>query len=98
MKKPFRSRGLVWRYVILKDWSSSTQRDLLGEHFQPEKSLDLPDELVNDAVDMNPISYEYALTFDADDKKSKSIFNKLDNVCRPGMISELYSSTSSPTL
>ena len=86
MKKPFRSRGLVWRYVILKDWTSSKYQDLLGEHFIPEKSLDLPDELIRDNEDMEPISFEFALTFDAEDKKSKSIYQKLENVCRAGEV------------
>ena len=86
MKTPFRSRGLVWRYVILKDWTSSTYKDLLGEHFIPEKSLDLPDELIRENDDMEPISFEFALTFDAEDKKSKSIYQKLENVCRAGEI------------
>ena len=86
MKKPFRTRGLVWRYVILKDWSSAVQTDFLGDIFEPEKSLDLPDELVTEDLEMKAISFEFALTFDGEEKKVKSIYNKLENVCRKGMI------------
>ena len=62
------------------------QTDLLGDIFEPEKSLDLPDELVTEDLEMKSISFEFALTFDGEEKKVKSIYNKLENVCRKGMI------------
>ena len=77
---------LSWKYIMLLEWNQNqTAVASIGDTFVPEKSLDLPMQAVDDSdVTLDPISFEFALTYDAGPKaRLKNIEKSLENICRP---------------
>ena len=85
LSEPFKMAGLNWRYIILSDWSrDSTSSEISADFSSPEDSLALPEN--NDAGDnLKPVSFDFALTYDADGARVKTIHKSLDNICREGI-------------
>ena len=54
-----------------------------GDFLVPEDSLDLPGK--ESTSGLLPVSFDFALTYEANDARIKQIHKALENICRPGM-------------